>query len=252
MLKVRIIPILLYKNYGLVKGVSFDSNRRIGDALQFVRVYNIREVDELIFLDINATNELRSPDFDTIDDLADECFMPFTVGGGIRSIEDVRKLLMIGADKVAINTAAIEKPGIIKEASCHFGSQCIVVSIDFMIKENNNYEVFKRSGTEPTGLSPLDLAKRAEELGAGEILLTSIDRDGTMKGYELECIRTVCEAVSIPVIASGGCGNYNDMYEALIEGQASAIAASSIFSFTDQTPKEAKKYLYQKGIPVRL
>jgi len=252
MLKVRIIPILLYKNYGLVKGVNFDSWRRIGDALQFVRVYNLREVDELIFLDINASIENRTPDYELVDNLADECFMPLTVGGGVRSIKHVRRLLMVGADKVSINTAMVKAPKIISEASTRFGSQCIVVSIDFRKKENGIYEVFTHSGTISAGLDPLNLAKKAEDYGAGEILLTSIDRDGTMSGYDLECIHRVSQAVSIPVIASGGSGNYQHMYEALNKGKASAIAASSIFSFTEQTPLECKQYLQDRGIPVRL
>jgi len=252
MLKVRIIPTLLFKNYGLVKGEAFDTTRRIGDALQFVRVYNVREVDELVFLDITATNEKRGPDFEIVDDLADECFMPLTVGGGVRTVEDVRKLLQVGADKVSINTTAVETPELVKEVSDRFGSQCIVVSIDFKKVGKDGYEVFTHSGTVPAGLEPAALAARLEKCGAGEILLTSIDRDGTMLGYELECIRRVSETVSIPVIASGGAGNFQHMFEALSEGKASAVGASAIFSFTEQTPLEAKHYLRELGIPVRL
>ncbi len=246
------MPTLLFKDVGLVKGVRFDSWRRIGTVMQSVKVYNMREVDELVFLDISATKEGRRPDFDTIDDIADECFMPLTVGGGIRTIDDIKQLLKVGADKVAINTAAIETPELILSASKKFGSQCIVVSIDVKKQSNGQYEVFTHSGTKSTGKSPIEIAKRVEDLGAGEILLTSIDRDGTMLGYEIELTRQVSEAVSIPVIASGGAGHYQHMLEVLKEGKASAVAAASIFHFTQQTPLEAKNFLAQNGIPTRI
>lgn len=252
MLKVRIIPTLLYKNLGLVKGVGFDSWRRLGSALQAIKVYSLREVDELLFLDISATRENRPPDFATIDDLADECFMPLTVGGGVRSLEDVRRLLMVGADKVAINTALVERPAIVAEITSRFGSQCIVASIDFKMREDGTREVYTHSGTKGTGLDPVTLACRVEQLGAGEILLTCIDRDGAMTGYDLEGLRQVCDAVSIPVIASGGAGNYEHLYEALTVGRASALAAASIFHFTEQTPLEAKLYLKARGVSVRV
>jgi cyclase len=251
-LKTRIIPTLLYKDETLVKGVAFDSWRRIGAAMQSIKVYNLREVDELIFADVTATLRGNSPDFTTIDDLADECFMPLTVGGGVRSVEDVHRLLRVGADKVAINSAAAETPELIGEIAQRFGSQCVVVSIDARRDSRGAYEVFTRSGTRPTGLGPVELAERAERLGAGEILLTSIDRDGTMKGYDLELIELVSRAVTIPVIASGGAGCYQDMLEAIREGGASAVAAAAMFHFTQQTPLEAKHYLGSHGIPVRL
>lgn len=252
MLKVRIIPTLLYKNFGLVKGISFDSWRRVGSALQAIMVYSMREVDELIFLDICATEEQRPPDFEEIDELADDCFMPLTVGGGIRTIDDVHKLLMVGADKVAINSAAISNPTLIQEVANRFGSQCVVVSIDYRSRANGEHEVYSHAGTKATGLSPLTLAQQAEEMGAGEILLTSIEQDGTMQGFELSCLEQVCQAVSIPVIAAGGAGNASHFHQAISQGGAAAVAAASLFHFTEQTPLEVKQYLQARNIPVRL
>lgn len=252
MLKVRIIPTLLYKDVELVKGIGFDSWRRVGSAMQAIKVYNMREVDELVFLDITATQEGRHPDFDTIDELADECFMPMTVGGGIRTVEDVRTLLQVGADKVAINTAAVKNPELINEVAKKFGSQCVVVSIDVKKYDNGKYEVFTHSGTHPTGIDPVTQAQMVAAMGAGEILLTSIERDGAMVGYDIELIRNVSKSVSIPVIASGGAGEYEHMYQAITQGKASAVAAASIFHFTQKTPLEAKKYLSEHGIHVRL
>jgi cyclase len=250
-LKTRVIPTLLYREFGLVKGVSFDAWRGIGSAMQAVKVYNLREVDELIFVDITATRDNAPPDYDTIDELADECFMPLTVGGGVRSIEHARKLLEVGADKIAIGSAAAESPQLIDEIAGKFGSQCAVVSIDFRV-EGSRAEAFIHCGRTATGKHPVALARDIEARGAGEILLQSIDRDGTMKGYDLEITSAVCEAVSIPVIASGGAGNYEDMARAVIEGGASAVAAASMFHFTQQTPLEAKMHLRDRGIPVRI
>lgn len=252
MLKIRIMPTLLYKDVGLVKGISFDSWRRVGSAMQAIKVYNMREVDELVFLDITAARDGRPPDFETVDDLADECFMPMTVGGGVRTVEDVRQLLQVGADKVTINTAAVETPELIRQAARQFGVQCVVVSIDAKLNADGTCEVYTNSGTVPTGRDPVVWAREVEALGAGEILLTSIDRDGTMTGYDLELTHRVSEAVSIPVVASGGAGNYEHMAEVLREGKASAIAAASIFHFTQQTPLEAKRYLREQGFNVRL
>jgi cyclase len=252
MLKVRIMPTLLFKDLGLVKGVGFHSWRRIGSAMQAVKVYNMREVDELIFLDIAATLDGRRPDFATVDELADECFMPLTVGGGVRSLEDVRRLLQVGADKVAVNTAALLDPQLVREASRRFGSQCVVVSIDAKRREGGGHEVCSHAGTRPAGVDPLSWAREVERLGAGEILLTSIDRDGTMEGYDLELTRRVSEAVSLPVIASGGAGEYEHMHRVLTEGGASAVAAASIFQFTPRTPLEAKSYLSGCGVAVRV
>lgn len=250
MLKTRVIPTLLFKDLGLVKGISFDSWRRTGSIMQAIKVYNLRQVDELIFVDITATQENRPPDFKTIDEIADECFMPLTVGGGIKTIEDIKNLLRVGADRVAINTEAILRPEFIKEASEQFGSQCIVVSIDVK-KEGDEYRTYINSGKKKTDVEPVSFAKKAEEMGAGEILLTSIDRDGTYKGYDVDIIKAVSGEISIPVIASGGAGNYNDMFLAISEGGASAVAAASIFHYTQQTPPEAKKFLKEKGIIVR-
>lgn len=251
MLKTRIMPTLLYKNTTLVKGVGFDSWRRVGSAMQAVKVYNMREVDELVFLDIAATREGRSPDFDLIDDLADECFMPLAVGGGIRSLDDVRRLLQVGADKIVVNTAAVNRPELIREIANRFGSQCVVVSIDARKNSRAGHEVYIESGTQPAGLGPVALAQRAESLGAGEILITSVDRDGTMQGYDIDLISQVEKAVSIPVIASGGAGSYAHMAEALRAG-ASALAAASMFHFTEQTPREAKLYLREQGFATRI
>ncbi|MBP0001028.1 MAG: imidazole glycerol phosphate synthase subunit HisF [Cyanobacteria bacterium SID2] len=252
MLKIRIMPTLLFKDFGLVKSVRFDSWRRIGSVMQAVKVYNLREVDELVFLDISATPDDRPPDFETVDEIADECFMPLTVGGGVRSVADVRRLLEVGADKVAINTAAVENPELIRLAAQQFGSQCVVVSIDAKQQSNGTYEVLAWAGTQPTGKDPVMWAKEVESLGAGEILLTSIDRDGTMSGYDLDLTQQVTGAVSIPVIASGGAGSYEDMTSVLQAGKASAVAAASIFHFTEQTPLEAKRFLKSRGLNVRL
>jgi cyclase len=252
MLKVRVMPTLLFKDYGLVKGIRFDSWRRVGSVMQAVKVYNLREVDELVFLDISATLEGRPPDFETVDEIADECFMPLTVGGGVRTIEEVRRLLEVGADKVAINTAGVRNPDFIRLAAKEFGSQCIVFSIDVKRTANGKHEVFTHSGTASAEKDPVTIAREVEALGAGEILLTSIDSDGTMGGYDVEVTGKVSAAVTIPVIASGGAGNYQHMADALAEGKASAIAAASIFHFTQQTPLEAKRYLKEQGIHVRL
>ena len=251
MLKVRIIPTLLYKPPTLVKGIGFDSWRRVGSVMQAVKVYNLREVDELIFLDISATLEGRRPGFSLIDEIADECFMPLTVGGGVTTIEDFRELLKVGADKVCFNTSAVENKTLVAQAAEEFGSQCIVVSIDVRRSQYGRYEVYTHSGNKPTGLDPIEFAELVESLGAGEILLTSIDFDGAMCGYDLPIIEKISEAVSIPVIASGGAGSYKHMLDVLTNTKASAIAAASIFHFTEQTPCEAKKSLKSKGQIVR-
>ena len=247
MLKTRVMPTMLYKGYGLVKGKAFDSWRRTGGVMQTVKVYNMREVDELILLDIAATDEGREPDFALIDEVADECFMPLTVGGGIKTLEHVRGLLKVGADKIAINTAAVENPALVTETSRKFGAQCVVASIDF-----RGSEVFTHSGKKATGLGVVAHAKECERLGAGELLLTSVERDGCMTGYDLDITRRVSEAVHIPVIASGGAGNYDHMADAVLSGKASAVAASAIFHFTEQTPREAKERMRERGVVVRL
>lgn len=251
MLKVRIIPTLLYRDFGLVKGERFDSRRAVGSPVQAIKVYNLRGVDELVFLDVTATAGGRRPDFELIDELADECFMPLAVGGGVRTLEDVRNLLQVGADKVVINTAAVEDPELVQVAAGQFGSQCVVVSIDTKLEADGASRVWVRSGTVPTGRDPVELATEMEALGAGEIMITSIDRDGTMRGYDIDTIRHISRAVSIPVIASGGAGSFKDMGQALVDGEASAVAAGAMFHFTQQTPAEAKRYLKTLGLPVR-
>lgn len=252
MLKTRIIPTLLWKNVGLVKGVGFDSWRRIGTVLPAIKVFNYRDVDELILLDIEATKEGRGPDYQSIRDFSAECFVPFTVGGGVRTIEMIRNLLLAGADKVCINSAAYENPDFLSEAARCFGSQCITVSIDVRKMEDGLYQCFSHCGSRATGYEPVSWARAVEKAGAGEILLTSVECDGSMKGYDLDLIRSVSSKVRIPVIASGGAGNYAHMLEALRQGGASAVAAASIFQFTEQTPLEAKQHLKEKGIFVRL
>lgn len=247
MLKTRVMPTMLYKGYGLVKGKAFDSWRRTGGVMQTVKVYNMREVDELVLLDIAATDEGREPDFALVDEVADECFMPLTVGGGIRTLDHVRRLLMVGADKIAINTAAVENPALVTDTARKFGSQCVVASIDF-----RGNQVFTHSGKKATGLDVVAHAKECERLGAGEILLTSIERDGCMTGYDLDVTRRVSEAVRIPVIASGGAGDYDHMADAVLSGKASAVAAAAVFHFTEQTPREAKERMRERGVVVRL
>ncbi|MCX6809663.1 MAG: imidazole glycerol phosphate synthase cyclase subunit [Candidatus Berkelbacteria bacterium] len=252
MLKTRIIPTLLWKNVGLVKGIGFDSWRRVGSLLPAIRVYNTRQVDELILVDITATDEHRSPDFETVNEISCECFVPFTVGGGIKSTQDIKELLRCGADKVAINSAAFKSPQLISEGAQIFGSQCIVASIDAKKNSRGKYECYSNSGKKNEHIEVGEWAKKLEELGAGEILITSIEQDGTMKGYDTNLIRTITKVVSIPVIASGGAGNYEDMYKAIEKGKASAVAAASIFHYTQQTPMEAKEYLATKNVPVRI
>jgi cyclase len=243
---------MLWKNVGLVKGVSFDSWRRVGPVLPAIKVYNLRQVDEIILVDITATPENREPDYDSIAEFTAECFVPITIGGGIRSIDHITNLLRAGADKISLNSSAFENPELVKSASSRFGSQCIVASIDVRKTTTGTYECYKNSGRVRTGKEVVSWAKTMEKYGAGEILLTSIDRDGTMGGYDLNLIKLVSSAVTIPVIASGGAGTYEHMYEAISMGNASAVAAASIFHFTEQTPIEAKKYLAAHTIPVRL
>ena len=253
MLKVRVIPTMLHKGFGLVKGTQFDSRRAVGSPMQAVKVYNLRNVDELVFLDVSATAEGRGPDLDLIDDLADDCFMPFAVGGGVSSIDDVRDLLSVGADKVVLGTAAIETPSIVREASDRFGAQCVVVSIDTRrTGADDRAEVFVRSGTVATGSDPVDVAREMEALGAGELLVQSIDRDGVMDGYDVDTVRRIADVVNVPVVASGGAGTFADMAEVLSDGRASAVAAAAMFHFTQQTPMEAKQYLAGHGFPVRV
>ncbi len=251
MLKTRIIPTLLWKDFGLVKGTGFDSWRRVGTVLPAIKVYNRRDVDELILLDISATISGEEPDYTEIEALTSECFVPLTYGGGINDLNKIIKILRAGADKVAINTAAYTDPELIEKASGRFGVQCIVVSIDAKKNESGIYECYSHSASRPTGKELVEWAKKCESLGAGELLITSIERDGTMEGYDLEMIELVSSAVSIPVIAAGGAGNAEHMLQALKKGKADAVAAASIFHFTHQTPAEMKQFLAENGISVR-
>lgn len=251
MLKVRVIPTLLYKSVGLVKGIGFNSWRRVDTVLPAIKVYNMREVDELILVDIEATKEGKDPDYESIRDFSRECFVPFCVGGGICNVEQIRQLLRAGADKVSINSAAYENINLITEGAKLFGSQCIVASIDCR-KINGEYHCYSHNGERDTGYLLEEWAKKVVDAGAGEILLTSIELDGTMQGYDTEMIRIVTGLVNVPVIASGGAGSYEHMYQAVAQGGASAVAAASIYHFTEQTPKEAKEYLGERGIPVRI
>jgi cyclase len=240
----------LWKNLTLVKGKGFDSWRPVGTVLPAIKVYNTREVDELILVDITATLSNQDLDYHEIESLTAECFVPLTIGGGIKNIDQVKKLLRAGADKVCINTAAFERPELITEITNHFGSQCVIAGIDAQLNTNGDYECYSHSGTKPTGKLVKDWCKTLESLGAGEILLTSIPRDGTMQGYDLELIRQVASAVNIPVIASGGAGQYEHLLEAVHAG-AAAVAAAAMFHFTEQTPRGAKLYLSGKGVAVR-
>ena len=251
MLKKRVIPTLLWKDVGLVKGVGFSSWRRIGAVLPAVKVYNAREVDELILLDISATCSEREPNFSAVSEIAGFCFVPLTVGGGIRALDHIKQLLRSGADKVSINSYAYENPEFIKAASIRFGSQCIVVSIDVKRNDEGEYMCYAHAGNKETGIPVLTWAKKMETMGAGELLLTSIERDGTMKGYDIELVASIAREVGIPVIASGGAGAEENFYHVLEEAGASAVAAASVFHFTEQTPKLVKKYLHEAGVPVR-
>ena len=250
MLKVRIIPTLLWKGPGLVKGVGFDSWRRVGPLLPAVKVYNTRDVDELVLVDIAANSNGEEPDIESIADLAEECFVPFTVGGGVRTTAHVQGLLRAGADKVCVNTAAYEIPALISDTARRFGAQCVVASIDAR-RDGDTWSCFSHSGTRNTGRRPVDWARELVDRGAGEILLTSIDRDGTLQGYDLALVEAVVRAVNVPVIASGGAGNYEHMRQAVVEAGASAVAAASMFHFTQSTPAEAKRALAAAGIAVR-
>jgi cyclase len=250
MLKVRVIPTLLWKDFGLVKGIGFDSWRRVGPVLPAIKVYNSREVDELILVDILASREGNIPDHHSLNDFADECFVPLTVGGGITTVEQIVSLLHTGADKVSLNSVLFDNPNLVDEAANKFGVQCIVASIDVRRSEDR-LTCLSHAGTRNSQREPVAWAKELADRGAGEILLTSVDRDGTMQGYDLELIEQVTSAVKIPVIASGGAGNYQHMIDAVKQAGASAVAAASIFHFTEQTPSGAKAAMKAAGIPVR-
>ncbi len=237
MIRPRVIPILLLRGEGLVKGVQFRDYKYVGDPMNAVKIFSTKEVDELLFLDITATSDGRCIPLDLVRKIADEAYMPFGVGGGIRSVKEIKNLLGAGAEKISLNTTAIENPGLIEEAASFSGSQSVVVSIDVKKSWKGDYQVMSHSGTMPTHLQPVDWAIKAERLGAGEILINSIDRDGTMKGYDLELITKVVKAVKIPVIACGGAGSVKDLADAVHAAGASAAAAGSIFVF--HGPKRA-------------
>jgi cyclase len=252
MLKVRVIPTLLWKGMGLVKGVGFDSWRRVGPVLPALKVYNARDVDELVLVDIVASQSGDAPDHEAVADLADECSVPLTVGGGITGVAQIAALLRAGADKVAVNSAAVADPSLVEQASARFGAQCVVASIDVRRDDAGGYTVFTHSGTCATGRDAVAWARELASRGAGEILLTSIERDGTMQGYDLELVERIVRAVDIPVIASGGAGSYDDLVRAVRDAGASAVAAASMFHFTEQTPAGAKAAMHAAGIPVRM
>lgn len=251
MLAKRIIPCLDVHEGRVVKGTNFVNLRDAGDPVELASIYDKAGADELVFLDISASAEGRATMLDVVRRTAEEVFIPFTVGGGLRTIEDIRKMLKAGADKVSLNTSAVQNPELISLGANAFGSQCIVVAVDARYRENGNWEVFIHGGRTPTGLDVLEWVNRAEELGAGEILLTSMDRDGTKDGYDLELTRKVCEAVSIPVIASGGVGNLEHIFQGLTQGQADAALAASIFHYGEYTIRETKQYLSERGVVVR-
>lgn len=258
MLTKRIIPCLDVKDGRVVKGVSFVNLKDAGDPVENAKFYDKEGADELVFLDITASHEKRKTILKIVERVAESTFLPFTVGGGISTIEDIRNLLNAGCDKVSINTAAVKDPGFVKRAANRFGSQCIVVAIDARgVKVSGcqgvkKWEVFIHGGRTPTGIDAIKWARRAEKLGAGEILLTSMDFDGTKAGYDIELTRRISEVVRIPVIASGGAGNLAHLYEALTEGKADAVLAASIFHYREYSIKQTKEYLRRRKVAVRL
>ncbi len=251
MLAKRIIPCLDVDRGRVVKGVKFVNLRDAGDPVEVAKRYEEEGADELVFLDITASAEGRGIMIEVVKEVAQTVFMPFTVGGGIRTLEDMRKILEAGADKVSVNTSAVKNPKIVEEGAKAFGSQCIVVAIDAK-RKGKSWEVYINGGRTPTGLDAVEWARRVESLGAGEILLTSMDRDGTKEGYDIELCKAVAEAVSIPVIASGGAGKKEHFFEVFEEGKADAALAASLFHFGEVTIPELKRYLKEKGINVRL
>ena len=251
MLKVRVIPCLDVDGGRVVKGVNFIDMVDAGDPVEQARVYDAAGADELTFLDITASHENRETIYDVVGSTAEQCFMPLTVGGGVRTIDDVRKLLLAGADKVSINTAAVKSPDFVREAAEKFGAQCIVIAIDAKSVAPDKFEVFTHGGREPTGIDAVQWSQRMAAYGAGEILLTAMDRDGTKQGLNIPLTRAVTDAVSIPVIASGGVGTLDHMVDGVIEGGASAVLAASIFHFGTYTISQTKAYMAAAGVPVR-
>ncbi|NLG32467.1 MAG: imidazole glycerol phosphate synthase subunit HisF [Syntrophomonadaceae bacterium] len=252
MLAKRIIPCLDVHNGRVVKGVNFVNLRDAGDPVELAAYYDREGADEVVFLDISASYEQRKTMVEVVRDTAKEVFIPLAVGGGISNMDDIRNILKAGADKVSINSAAVKEPSIISEGARKFGSQCIVVAIDARRSQNGSWEVYINGGRVPTGLDALQWAKKVENLGAGEILLTSMDKDGTKDGYDLELTSAISSQVRIPVIASGGAGNLEHLYEAIDEGKADAVLCASIFHYGEYTIRKAKQYLANKGVPIRL
>ena len=252
MLKKRIIPCLDVKNGRVVKGINFVNLVDAGNPVEQAKIYSDGGADEICFLDITATNENRDILLDTVQKTAEQCFVPLTVGGGVRSIQDIRNLLMAGADKVSINTAAIKNPDLIKQAALQFGSQCIVVAIDAKHVTSNKWGVFTHGGREATELDALEFALLAENNGAGEILLTSMDKDGTKSGYDLQLTKSMTNNLKIPVVASGGVGTLEHLKDGIVKGGASAVLAASIFHFGEFSISQVKEYLNSENVPVRI
>jgi len=256
MFKVRVIPCLDVKDGRVVKGIKFVDLVDAGDPVEAAIAYDAAGADELTFLDITASHENRDTIYDVVTRTAEACFMPLTVGGGVRTVEDIRKLLTCGADKVSINTAAVARREFVKEAAEKFGDQCIVVAIDAKKVskpgETDRWEIFTHGGRHPTGLDAVDYAREVVSLGAGEILLTSMDRDGTRAGYDIPLTRAIADAISVPVIASGGVGTLEHMVEGIRDGHATAVLAASIFHFGERSVREAKEYMAKAGLPMRL
>ena len=251
MLKNRIIPCLDVKNGRVVKGINFVDLKDAGDPVEQAKIYSDGGADEICFLDITASNENRDTIYEVVKRTSKKCFVPLTVGGGVRSVEDINKLLNCGADKVSINTAAVQNSEVITESSKKFGSQCIVVAIDVKKKEEK-WEVFTHGGRNNSGINAIEFAKKMEDCGAGELLVTSMDRDGTQVGYDIDLMSKISLKVNIPVIASGGVGNLDHLVDGIKLGNASAVLAASIFHYGKHSVKDAKEYLDSKGIPVRI
>ena len=251
MLKNRIIPCLDVKNGRVVKGINFVDLKDAGDPVEQAKIYSDGGADEICFLDITASNENRETIYDIVEKTSKKCFVPLTVGGGVRSVEDINKLLNCGADKVSINTAAVQNPEVVVESSKKFGSQCIVVAIDAK-KNGKDWQIFTHGGRNNTGINAIEFAKKMEDNGSGELLVTSMDRDGTHAGYDIELMSKISSKVNIPVIASGGVGNLDHLVDGIKLGNASAVLAASIFHYGKHSIKEAKEYLDLKGIPVRI
>jgi imidazole glycerol-phosphate synthase subunit HisF len=256
MFKVRVIPCLDVKDGRVVKGINFVNLRDAGDPVEAAIAYDAAGADELCFLDITASHENRDTIYDVVTRTAEACFMPLTVGGGVRTVDDIRKLLTCGADKVSINTAAVNRRAFVKEAAEKFGDQCIVVAIDAkkLSKpgEQDRWEIFTHGGRNPTGLDAIAYAREVVTSGAGEILLTSMDRDGTRKGYDIPLTRAIADAITVPVIASGGVGTLDHMVEGIRDGHATAVLAASIFHFGEHSVREAKTHMAKAGLPMRL